>query len=758
MDDAASDESPASPRHRPLFLRIGELSARHCRLVALLWLVLFISAAPFLLRVEEPLKVGGFSSDRTEGAATLRLLQERLDFSPSSLVVIYQSKTMTVDDPTFRAEVEATLTAAAGVPNVISVVRPWEDESFIAPDRKTAYALVGLSLPTEEAQRVVPEFRQAMSAARTLTVHVAGGPAFYADIETVSQQDLRRAEIIAFPFALVALLLVFGSVAAALVPLIVGGLSVAVVLVTLYAMAHTVDISIFSLNLASMLGLGLSVDYSLFITSRFREELTRSEGVVEAVGRTIGTAGRAIFFSGLTVLIGLSGLIFFDFMFLRSVGIAGVIVVVISVVAALTLLPALLALIGHRIDALAIRRRRSPNQQGGAFWIGLSRRVMARPVATLLATMALLIFLGLPFWNVNVSSPDATILPKHTSSRIGFDVLVEEFGPGEVSPLVLAFTSPTSVFEPENIAAAYDLVTELRDDPRVARIEGFAAFEEPLTPNQAVALVNAQRRAAQIGIGERFEQFAREDTALILVYLNSYANAPSSKELLATLRDHPIAGDLTLQIGGGTAEIVDVVDEMYGQFPLAIALIVVATYVVLLLTFRAVLLPLKAIAMNTLSILASYGALVWIFQDGHLEGLLRFEELGFVEASLPIIMFCVLFGLSMDYEVFLLTRVREEWDRTHDNEQSVALGLQRSGQIITSAAIIVVVVTGSFVSADVILVKALGLGIAIAVFLDATIVRALLVPATMRLLGDWNWWMPGWLDRLLPGHAMTEEL
>jgi RND superfamily putative drug exporter len=243
----------------------------------------------------------------------------------------------------------------------------------------------------------------------------------------------------------------------------------------------------------------------------------------------------------------------------------------------------------------------------------------------------------------------------------------------------------------------------------------------------------------------------------VLAYTNAPANDPANKALLADIRERQLGGDLAMLVDGGTAEIVDVVDLMYSDFPRAIALIVIATYLVLLILFRSLILPLKAIAMNTLSILASYGALVFVFQEGNFSGVLGFVPLGFVEASLPVIMFCILFGLSMDYEVFLLTRIKEEWERTGDNTQSVALGLERSGRIITSAALIVVVVTASFVTADVILIKALGFGIALAVFLDATIIRALLVPATMRLLGDWNWWLPAPLARLLPGKVLVKE-
>ncbi len=742
-----------------MFLRLGRFSYRWRKAIVAIWALLFLVSIPFLLRVEEPLKVGGFSSDKTEASQARAVLERDLAFSPSTVVVIFQSESLTADDPSYLAQTRLILSNITSVPHVVDVVLPEEDESLISADGRTSYALIGMDLPPEEAQRTVPQFRAALREAPDLKTLVAGGPAFYADIETVSQRDLRRAEFIAFPFALVALLLVFGSVVAACVPLAVGGLGVAAVLVALYWVAHVTDLSIFVLNLATMLGLGLAVDYSLFVTSRFREELKREGMTTErAVEKTIGTAGRAIFFSGLTVLIGLSGLALFDFMFLRSVGIAGVVVVFFSVIAALTLLPAVLGIIGTRIETGRIfRRKEEPGIADHGFWVTLSHWVMARPILVLIPTLSLLVLLGLPFLHVDVSSPDATILPKDLPSRQGFDILTEEFSPGEISPFVFVFQSPTSVFDEDNLMALYDFSEWLKADPRIERVQSIVTFDAEVGREQVPLLVGIRQGAESLGIDSRLDQFASEQTTMVLAFTRSYANTAENKDLLFDARGYQVGGDMSMLVDGGTAEIVDVVDLMYSEFPKAIALIVVATYLVLLILFRAVLLPLKAILMNTLSILASYGALVWIFQDGHLQGPLNFEPLGYVEASLPIIMFCVLFGLSMDYEVFLLSRVREEWDRTGDNAQSVAIGLQRSGRIITSAAMIVVVVTASFVSADVIIIKALGLGIALAVLLDATIVRALLVPATMRLLGDWNWWMPRFLQRLLPDHALVDE-
>ena len=742
-----------------MFRWLGQFTYRRRKVIVGVWALFFLISSPFLLRVEEPLKVGGFSSDKTEAAQAREVLERELAFRPSTMVVIFQSTTLTATDPSYLAQTRLALADIATVHHVIDIVLPEEDPGLVSRDGRTAYALVGMDLPPEEAQRTVPQFRETLKPTPDLSVLVAGGPAFYADIETVSQRDLRRAEFIAFPFALAALLLVFGSVVAACVPLAVGGLGVAAVLFTLYWVAHVTDLSIFVLNLATMLGLGLAVDYSLFVTSRFREELRR-DGVstAHAIEITMSTAGRAIFFSGLTVLIGLSGLALFDFMFLRSVGIAGLIVVFFSVTAALTLLPAGLSLLGHRIERGRIIQQGIAAGRGNhGFWVALSHWVMARPVLVLVPTLSFLILLGAPFTHVNISSPDATILPTDLPSRQGFDILTREFGPGEISPFVFVVQSPTSIFDRENLLAIYDLTEWLKQDPRVVRVQGIASFDAPLARDQAPGAVALRRAAERLGVDTRLDQFASERTTMILAYTGSFANTSSNKDLLSDARVYPVSGDMNMLVSGGTAEIVDIVDLMYGEFPKAIALIVLATYAVLLVLFRAILLPLKAIIMNALSILASYGALVWIFQEGHLSGPLNFEQYGYVEASLPIIMFCVLFGLSMDYEVFLLSRVREEWDRTGDNTTSVAVGLQRSGRIITSAALIVVVVTASFISADVIIIKALGLGIALAVFLDATIVRALLVPATMRLLGDWNWWIPSSLERFLPVYSPLKE-
>ena len=735
------------------FLRLGQIIYRRRVPVVVLWVLLVLASLPLAPRVADVLQVGGFANPELEASQALVTLQERLDFKATVLSVIFESDVWTADDPRFAAAANDVLSGLPGVPRVAEVVPYAANPRQVSADRRTAYALVTLDAEPEGSQRLLPAIEGALRPPPPeLRVTLAGGPVFYSDIERASSEDLQRGEVIAFPLALIALVLIFGSLVAALTPIAVGGFSVVAILAGIYLLGRTTDLSIFVLNLATMLGLGLAVDYALFVTSRFREEL-ETRPVPDAVAVTVATAGRAIFFSGLTVLIGLSALIVFPFMFMRSVGIAGVIVVFFSVLAAITLLPAILGILGGRINALTIvRYRAAAGGQGQGLWGRLALAVMARPWRFFLPALAFVLLLGSPFAHVRLSSPDASILPKSVPSRQGYDLLVEKFGGGELEPVAMAVRTRdgSSIFAPANIDALYEVTRALQADPRVARVDSLVTLDRRLGREQYRFLYADPANIPDPYARLVAPRFARGDTTLVSVVLTVPAVSDGAKALVRDLRAVQPPGALSWQITGTTGGVTDVVAALYRYFPLALIGVTIATYLILMILLRSVVLPLKAIAMNALSLLASYGALVWVFQDGNLSSLLGFTPLGFVEASLPIIMFCTLFGVSMDYEVFLLSRIREAWLETGDNARSVAVGLERSGRIITSAALIVVVVAGSFVTAQIVLIKALGLGVALAVLLDATLIRAILVPATMRLLGDWNWWLPGPLRRVLP--------
>ncbi len=710
--------------------------------VVAIWALLLLAALPLAPHAGSVFKVGGFSNPQIESARARDALEAALGFKASVLIVIFRHPEWTADDPRFIAEVDHALADVRTMPGVAKIVDHLSNPRQVGTDHHTAYELVALDLSPEQFQRILPDVQSRLRPS-ALEMTVAGPPAFYRDIEQISQHDLRRAELISFPFALVALLLVFGSLVAAGVPVAVGGASVALTLALLFGLAHATDLSIFVLNMATMLGLGLGIDYSLFMTSRFREEL-RVRPVPEAVAETVATAGRAVFFSGLTVLVGLLGLMTFDFMMLRSLGIGGAVVVGISVLAAVTLLPAILGIVGTRIEAFAVPwpRRLTLAARATGFWRRLAAWVMAYPVAVFVPVLALLLLLGSPFLHVRFSSPDASILPADAPSRRGYDLLRTEYGQGQMDPILVAVRTPSDVLAPDSLDRLYDFTRAIGADPRVARVDSIVNVDPRITRAQYHALYTYPDRAGDLYVTLALPQLARGDTTLVQVYSRYSPIGPESKGLVATIRAMAHSYGLNVLVDGGAAEVLDVVSRLYGEFPRAVLLIMLTTYLVLFALFRSAVLPLKAIVMNSLSILASYGALVFVFQEGHFARLLNFTPLGFVEASLPIVMFCMLFGLSMDYEVFLLTRVKEAYDETGDNARSVAEGLERSGRIITSAALIIVVVSLSFVAADIVLIKALGLGVALAIFLDATIVRALLVPATMRLLGDWNWWAP----------------
>ncbi len=746
------------------FDRLGRSVASHARWVVAAWAILLLAAIPFAPQLPGQLRAGGFILDDLESARAKTILEDELGAPPSALVIVFSSPTLTAGTPAFEAAAAGAVRDIPSAPHVARVVSHVLAPSQVSIDGHTAYDVVFLDLSPDDSPDALPILRDRLHDAPGLEVELAGGPAFYGDVQTVSEADLRRSEAISLPLAAIALIFVFGSLLAAGVPLVVGGSAVVVALAAIFFVASFTPMSIFVLNLATLLGLGLGVDYSLLMTSRFREELARRpddpDRVAELVRITVATAGRAVFFSGLTVLLGLLGLVLFEFMILRSVGVAGAIVVGLAVASALTLLPAVLMLLGDRVDRFAIRRVSMTANSDGA-WARLARRVMRHPVAVLIPTLALLLILGSPFLHVRFNAPDATILPPNVPSRSAFDRLVSEFGEGEFAPIVIAIRTPGAATDSGNLATLYDYSRRLAADPRVSRIDSLVDVDPRLTLDQYRLLYQDPNGPRDRYIQTALAATTRGDVTAFTITTPYGPNRDEGRALVADLRGAdpglaPPAG-ATILVGGGAADVADVVDRVRADFPRTALFIIVSTYLVLFVLLRSAILPIKALVMNTLSIVASFGALVWIFQDGNLSAVLGFQPLGFVETTQPVILFCVLFGLSMDYEVFLLTRMKEVWDRTGDNVEAVAGGMERSGRIVTSAALIVVVVAGSFAFADIVLIKALGLGMAIAVALDATVVRALLVPATMRLLGRWNWWMPASLERVLRGRLPGSE-
>jgi putative drug exporter of the RND superfamily len=730
-----------------MFYHLGRFVVHYRWLIVGLWLLAVAGALPFAPHASEVLQAGGFLSPDAESQRAVDVLTHHLGLKPTIVQVIFTSQKYTADDPRFVQEAEQALAGLRSWSEVGGITGFTDNPRQISLDRHAAYANISLNVDSDSAPKLLPELERRLSKVPDLQESIGGGPVFYADIQTVSESDLRRAEFLAFPFAIIALLLVFRTVVAAILPAMVGGAAVVVTLAMIVGLGQVTTLSIFVLNITTLFGLGLGVDYSLFMVSRFREELALGRSIEEAVATTVATAGRAVTFSGLTVSIGLLGLILFPVNMLRSVGVGGVLVVSMAVIAAITLLPAAMSILGARVNAFPVRLphfwkgRQSVDEHQG-FWYRFSQGVMRYPIRIFIPVLLILVTLGLPFLGVQFSSPDASILPQYVPSRQAYDLLSKRFDSQETTPIVLAVQTQGNVMTQDNLSYLYNYVHRIEADPRVVRVDSIVSADPRLSLAQYELLYLHPQLNTDPYLTALVKSTVAGNTLAIQVISKYSALDIRSEELAQTIRNTPPGHGISVLVSGEAAANIDYVTELYTAFPIAILIVALVTYIVLFFFFRSVFLPLKAIMMNTLSILASYGALVIIFQNGFFHQILGFTPLGFVEASNPILLFCALFGLSMDYEVFLLSRVQEAFWQTYDNRQAVALGLERSGGIITSAAVIVIVVSACFATADMILVKAVGLGMALAVALDATLVRGLLVPTTMRLLGNLNWWVP----------------
>ena len=509
--------------------------------------------------------------------------------------------------------------------------------------------------------------------------------------------------------------------------------------------------SVFAMNTATLLGVGAAIDYSLLMVSRYREELS-DRGVEESVAVTVATAGRAILFSGITTALGLMGLLIFELSMLRSIGIGGMVVIAASVVVALTLVPALLSVIGRRIDALPILPARL--YRNGRFWRTLASWVIRRPLLVMVPVIVVLLALGIPFLQVKLGIPWASVLPEEAESRQGWEKVSEEFGEGGTCTDTWLRPGSRRKWLPRTMWPRSTGILRWQGNfPGVTRVESIVECCGPgWTLEQYQALYASAEARGSPELASVLEEFGGGRVTMVSIYTVYEMNSEEARDTVRSLRAYEGEGEFL--VSGATASLMDAVDAMYDAFPWALVLVTVSVYIVLAVLFRSVVIPLKALVMNGMSVFASYGALVFIFQQGHLEGLLNFTSTGFLEATIPILLFTILFGLSMDYEVFLLTRIKEIYDESGDNASSVALGLEKTGRIITSAALVLILVAGSFTFGDIIIIKALGLGIALAIFLDSTVVRALLVPSLMKVLGDLNWWAPRWMRKGVAGKLL----
>jgi putative drug exporter of the RND superfamily len=725
--------------------------------------LLVVVAGVFGSGVFGAVKSGGFTDPGAQSSKADRLLAERFGAGDANLVLIVTAaRGGTVDDPAVAATGRA-LTARLAADHQIAYAASYWTLGGAPPLRSKAgnRALVLARIAGEDtdaidwlhAHRRAYEFT---SADGTVSVAVSGITAAYEEVGRTVESDLGRAERIAFPITALGLLAVFGSAVAASLPLLVGVVAIVATLAVLHALALVTDVSVYSINLTTALGLGLAVDYSLFVVSRYREELGRNGGDHDAaVVGSVTTAGRTVLFSAVTVAASLIALLVFPFYFLRSFAFAGAAVVAVAALAAVTTLPAVLAVLGPRLEKLSIRRRRTGRTEGGpgagGFWHRLAGGVMRRPVRSAAAVILVLLVLGAPFLRVKFGYPDDRVLPKGAVTRRAADVIRGEFASQEQAGVGVAAPGLSA------------------DDPRLAeyaaalsKVPGAARVDTALGSYAGGRL--ALPASAAPPIFARFRPLPAADASARSASGGTWLNVVPAVEPLSgagealarAVRAVPAPAGAAVLVGGQSAAMVDAKAALGARLPLAGGIIALVTLVVLFAMFGSVLVPAKAVVLNLLSLSATFGAMVFVFQEGHGSGVLGFTATGALLVTMPVLMFCIAFGLSMDYEVFLLSRIKEQHDAGAGTTESVANGLEQTGRIVTAAAALLAIVFIAFATSGISFMKLFGVGLTLAVLMDATLIRGVLVPAFMRLAGEANWWAPGPLRRLHDRFGISE--
>ena len=706
--------------------RWGGFVARRALAVLLAGVAVTFAAGAYGFGVFDHLSQGGFDDKSSESARELQAERDTFGNQGVDVVAIYTSTELTASDPAFRSDVEQIVSGLA--PGTTTSVIPYydapADAGLVSRDGHSVQVLISLAGESQDDylsnyDDLSPTLEAPESTG--LQTDLAGAFAVYNDVNEITSEDLARAESISLPVVVILAFLIFGSLVAASMPALVGLLAMVGAIAVVRVITNFTEVSIFSINVISLLGIGLAIDYALFVISRFREELALlpvddPDAVSTAIRRTMTTAGRTVLFSGLTVAAALSSLLIFPQAFLKSMGYGGVAAVLVAMVAALTVLPATLRLLGRRVDAgRPPWRRRRPvvvDDQHGR-WAALARGVMRRPWLVIVGTVAGLLLIASPFLGAKWGSVDYRVLPSDAPAHVAAEKL-SDFGPEtSTASLLVRGASEADLTAYAEQVAGVDGVTDVRP----VATEG--------------------------------------DSTLLRATWGGNSQTERSQDVVQQIREvQPASGEVL--VGGLSANTVDLIDSVGAHLPWMGLIVALVMLVLLFVAFGSLVLPVKAVVMNLFSITASFGVVTWIFSDGNLSGLLGFTPQGFLDATNPILMLAILFGLSMDYEVFLLSRVREQWDRTGDNDVAVATGVQKTGRIITSAAVLLGVVIGAFALSGIVFMKMLGIGMLVALLVDATVVRALLVPATMKLLGRLNWWAPGPLTRWWERYGFRE--
>jgi RND superfamily putative drug exporter len=724
--------------------RLARTIIRRRKLVLLLALVWLAVAGVFGGSVAKHLSSGGFQDPGAQSTKAANLIRDQFHSGDPNLVLLVTATGgQSVDSPAVAQAGAALTQRLAGDAHINQASSYWSlgnAPPLKSKDGRQALVLVHINGTDDQVstyvKTITPRYTTTSATGGPISVQAGGQAEVFHQVGTTVQKDLAKAELYSFVPTVILLLLIFGSAMASLLPLAIGALAVLSTFLSLRIVAALTHVSIFSLNLTTALGLALAIDSSLFIVSRYREEMHNGRDPHAALIRTLETAGRTVLFTAATVAISMSALLVFPMYFLRSFAYAGIAVVVMQAAAALLVLPALLAVLGTRVNLGTLFHRRAV-EPGEGFWHRMATSVMRRPVVYGTAVVAVLLVLGSPFLHINFGLPDDRVLPASSSSRQVQDTIRHGFGGREAG--AVSIVASTATAGPSVISAYASQLSRLAGVGRVDASTGsFAGGNQVAPPNSGSA---------------RFGAPGASGTWLSAVPTVE-PESSQGESLVKAIRRAP--APFPIVVGGQSAQLVDSKASLFGRLPLAGAIIALVTFTVLFVMTGSVLVPVKALILNLLSLSATFGAMVWIFQDGHLANLLHFTPTGTIDTTTPILMFCIAFGLSMDYEVMLLSRIKEEHDRTGDNIGSVAVGLEHTGRIVTAAALLMAIVFAAFATSHVTFIKLFGVGLALAVLVDASLIRAILVPAFMRLAGEANWWAPAPLRRLYQRIGLSE--
>jgi putative drug exporter of the RND superfamily len=751
-----------------MFEALGRFVHRFRWIVIGVWVALFgvsVVAAPLLGDVLR----GSFANPDAPSQQAAALVQEKFQQGPTSVLVIFKDGSLDAAGAEFQAAQKQSLDqlAAAQIPGLQSVqtYASTGSDLLLSRDRRTSVAVLNFDAPLEIIQNQIERIREALEGG-ALQTYVTGEPAVNADLTTYSFRDLQKVELYGLPVALIALLFVFGSLVSAALPVITGGLAVTVTLGGLYLLGRLMDMSIFTMNTATLLGLAVAIDYALFFVSRFREELHKGASAEEAVVTTTARAGRSVLYSGIAVIVGVAGLLFFPSPGLRSVGIGGALVVFFSVAASLTFIPALLSVLGRRVNLLPVLPIRDVH--ASRFWNWWSRRLLKRPWVGIVVSLVLIGLLVAPVLTLKTEMTTANTLPKAAESRLGIEILDQEFDRAALSPVSVLLTwdgdgqidvsraaalfmygqqltglqgvgSVTSPFtlgglgDSAALAAFWPQFERLLNDPA-----GFVVPEAGITLDSGVTITAAQL--------EQFRQLVQGSVApgavLFRVVAQDAPGSAAAQDLVGRIMATAAPAGYVAHVAGESAYNYDFFKELSDWFPWVILWVFLSSFVIFVVLLRSLALPALAVVVNVFTVGMSYGLLVLLFQGDTFQNVLRFTPTGAIEVIIPIVLLCNLFGITMDYAVFMLTRSHECWERTADNRRSVATGLIQTGRVIVSAALLVVIVTGAFTFTNIRSTKMLGMGVALAIIVDTILIRMTLLPSMMAYLGRLNWWWP----------------